>query len=109
MVEKKSWSVPPLTENFAKIIDFSFDPFPKVCVPNSRPLVQFYLIDFGLVLVVLVLVLLLVTGGKQCQLLVLSLSLKFDKKLHPRAPVVRLVIFYLVWLIFLSSVEVKCC
>ena len=47
-------------------------------MPNSRPLVQFYLVDFGVVL--LLVLLLLVTGGKQSQLLVLSLGLKFDNR-----------------------------
>ena len=45
-------------------------------MPNSRPLVQFYPVDFGVVvLVLLVLLLVLVTGGKQSQLLV-SLGLR---------------------------------
>ena len=45
-----------------------------------------------LILVLLVLVLLvlvLVTGGKQSQLLVLSLSLKFDNSLKPKSEVVK--------------------
>ena len=48
---------------FAKLIDFSFDPFLSLC-SNSRPLVQFYPIDFGVVLVVLVLVLVLIVTGE---------------------------------------------
>ena len=67
---------PPLCEKFCKNIHFFFLPLPSVCVPNFRPLVPSLLWKFrwGVLL-------LLVTGVKQSQLLVLSLSLKFDKML----------------------------
>ena len=49
----------------------------RLCVTN-RFLVCSVIVDFGVVLLLLVLV--LVTGVKQSQILVLRLSLEFDKK-----------------------------